>query len=107
MNENGMVDCSKCEGTGIDPKTEQICSKCIGKKQLDWITNITGEGITRQGKAILFTIKTLNKFVSMGLMEGGAFEISSEAEECIKDFKPTNEELELSVLMLKQEGYIK
>ena len=108
MSEEEKMDCSRCKGTGFEEGSDGVaCFKCLGEKKLDWITNITGPGISRQGKAILYVIKTLNKFVTMGIMTGGALAISPEAEKFIEDFKPTEEETRLAIAMLRNEGYIK
>lgn len=107
MNKNlEIVKCCRCKGTGLDPETNEVCSKCSGLKELDWIQNITGINISRQQKAVLFVIKTLNQLVELDIMSGGNLEIDERAEALLKGFEPTSAELELATLALKREGYI-
>lgn len=102
------LKCSRCKGTGIDPELEnnQPCKKCSGLKKLDWIQNITGFELSREEKCILFTIKTLNELTDMGILTGNGLKIDERAKDLIKDFKPTKEEVELAIIILKREGHI-
>ncbi|MHA1701442.1 MAG: hypothetical protein ACTSWK_04150 [Promethearchaeota archaeon] len=103
-----MKKCDRCEGTGIDPELDnnQLCKKCSGLKELDWIQNITGVDITRKEKTIVYTVKMLNDLVKMGIISGGALKLGENAEDIIKDFEPSQDELEEAMLLLKQQGYI-
>ncbi len=67
----------------------------MGKKEYD-----------RFDLACLCVIKTLNKMVDDGLMTGKIWEVTDSAEELIKDFKPTDEEIALIVALMKEDGYI-
>ena len=62
--------------------------------------------ITREQKAMLYVIKTLNELVDMGIMEGKPFEVTEVGLEHIKDFEPTDEEMKIAVLSLKALGHI-
>jgi hypothetical protein len=107
MTDFAKVICDNCKGTGIEPKSfNESCKKCSGIKELDWIQNITGVEISRLDKSILFVIKALNILAEKGLVTNGNMAISSEALEMIKDFKPTKEEMETAVAILKKEGHI-
>lgn len=102
------IKCSRCKGTGIDPVLEnnQSCKKCSGLKKLDWIQNITGVELSRMDKTLLFVIQALNKFAELGLMTDGGLKVDDRAKEVIKDFKPTEKEIEIATLTLKKQGYI-
>lgn len=47
--EEGEEICSKCDGTGVIPSTENpselasVCWKCNGNGKVDWITNAMGQ----------------------------------------------------------------
>ena len=107
VEKNELVTCSRCKGTGKDPDIpDEVCKKCSGLKKMDWVQNARGYALTREEKVTLYVIKTLNKLVDVGILEGQVFTISKQAEEAIKDFKPTSEELKEAVLAFKREGYI-
>lgn len=102
-----LEECSKCKGSGIEPGTENtICNKCSGLRKLDWIQNATGFKLSREQKAILFVIKSLNKLVEMGIMAGGNLQLDERVENIIKDFNPTDDELKKAVAILKHCGYV-
>jgi len=107
VDKSRFVTCSRCKGTGIEPDVpNKVCEKCSGLKKIDWVQNARGYALTREEKVTLYVIKTLNKLVDAGILEGQAFIISKQAEEAIKNFKPTSEELKEAVLAFKREGYI-
>ena len=54
----------------------------------------------------LYVIKTLNELVDKGIMTGNLWEITDSAEELIKDFEPTDEEMQLVIVLMKKDGYI-
>lgn len=62
---------------------------------------------TRQEKAIIYVVKTLNELSDMGILEGKAFTISKEGLEAIEGFEPTSEEIKNVMEMLANEGYIR
>ena len=68
--------------------------------------DIISEKFTREDKAIVYAIKTLNELVDKGLVEGKPFEITEKGFEMIEDFEPTDEELRLAMEKLKVAGYI-
>lgn len=110
MTDFEKIKCERCKGTGIDPESltneASSCKKCSGLKELDWVQNITGVELTRIDKAIIYSIKTLNDLVEKGVLEDGGMTIGSEGEELIKGFKPTKEELEIAMAILKKEGHL-
>ena len=68
--------------------------------------DIITESFTREDKAILYAIKTLNDLVDKGLVEGKLFEVTEKGFEMIKDFEPTDDELIFAMDCLKIGGYI-
>ncbi len=67
---------------------------------------LSKDEFTREDLVILYTIKTLNELVDIGIMEGKPFELTEKGLEAIKDFEPTEEELKFGVNSLKVGGYI-
>lgn len=65
-----------------------------------------GKEYTRNQKAMLFVIKTLNELCDEGVLTGKVFDIVNEALEAIEGFKPTDKEIIECIAVLKEEGYI-
>ena len=103
-----IESCSRCKGTGVDPELEnnQVCKKCSGLKNLDWIANITGIEFSREEKALIYVIKMLNDLSTMGIMSGDCLKLGENAENIIKNFEPSKKEIEEAVSELKQQGFI-
>ena len=100
-------ECSRCKGTGQDPETlNSVCKKCSGMKDLDWIENITGFELTRSQKTLLYVINILNDLAEMGILSKGPFVIDERSKGLIKDFKPTEDEMEHAIIELKIGGYV-
>jgi len=101
------IKCSKCKGTGRDPETlNSVCKKCSGMKELDWIENVTGFELTRSQKTLLYVINILNELVELGMLTSGTLDIDERSKELIKDFKPTEDEMQNAILELKSQGYV-
>jgi malate/lactate dehydrogenase len=68
--------------------------------------DIISEDFTREDKAIVYAIKTLNELVDKGIVNGQPFEITDKGFEMIVDFEPTDEELKEAMEKLSIAGYI-
>jgi len=68
--------------------------------------DIISEDFTREDKAVVYVIKALNELADRGLVKGKPLDLTEKGLEMIEGFKPTDEEIELAVYNLKENGYI-
>lgn len=64
-----------------------------------------GIKLERDQKAILYVVKTLNELSDKGILKGKPIEITEKGLKEIKDFEPTNDEIQEAVKKMAVMGY--